>query len=270
MSYVEFTGKTVKEAVKNACEELNVEEALLDIEVLEESTKGFLGIVGQRDARIRVRRRDILKEVMEAEDSENEEEQPDVLSRLVKMESSGEKVRAREEHPEEMPEPETPEQAALRNQAKEILAQLLEKMFVPARVETQTLNGAIYLDIKGDGSGLLIGKNGQTLNALQFIVNKIVNKSAPAGEKVEIIVDTENYRRRKTEKLKEKALKLCAKAKNTLKPAVSDPMPAGERRIIHLILADDRDVYTKSYGEEPRRRIIVYPRRGAVNKRRAR
>ncbi|MBM4329030.1 MAG: KH domain-containing protein [Deltaproteobacteria bacterium] len=270
MSYVEFTGRTLKEAVKNACEELKVEEGLLDIEVMEESTKGFLGIVGQRNARIRVRRRDILKEVMEADDFENDEEQPDVLGRLVKLEPAGEKVRAGEEFSEEIPEPETPEQAALRDQAKEILAQLLEKMSVPAQVETRILHGAIYLDIRGDGSGLLIGKNGQTLNALQFIVNKMVNKSALAGEKVEIIVDTENYRRRKTEKLKEKAMKLCAKAKNSLKPAVSDPMPAGERRIIHLILAEDRDVYTKSYGEEPRRRIIVYPRRGAVNKRRGR
>jgi spoIIIJ-associated protein len=137
-------------------------------------------------------------------------------------------------------------------------------------VDSSIVNGAVYLDIKGDGSGLLIGKKGQTLDALQFLVNKIINKTSPPGGKVEVIVDTENYRLRKRENLKEMALKMSQKAKRTLKPVSFNPMLPQERRIIHLILAEDREVYTKSYGEGSLRRIIVYPRRGMASKRRRR
>jgi spoIIIJ-associated protein len=116
----------------------------------------------------------------------------------------------------------------------------------------------------------LIGKKGQTLDALQFLVNKIVNRNPMAVPKVEVIVDTENYRLRKRENLKEMAVKMSNKAKKTLKPVSFNPMPPSERRLIHLILAEDREVFTKSYGEGTMRRIIVYPRRGVTNKRRGR
>ena len=85
---------------------------------------------------------------------------------------------------------------------------------------------AIYLNIKGDGSGLLIGKKGQTLDALQFLVNKIINKDNQLGDKVEIIVDTENYRTRKRENLRDMAVKMSQKAKKTLKPVSFNPVPA--------------------------------------------
>ena len=148
--------------------------------------------------------------------------------------------------------------------------QILSKIPVDAEVESSIESGAIYLNIKGDGSGLLIGKKGQTLDALQFLVNKIINKENAPGEKIEVVVDTENYRLRKRENLREIALKISQKAKKTLKPVSMAPMPPHERRLIHMILAEDSEVYTKSYGEGPLRRIIVYPRRGAANKRRRR
>jgi spoIIIJ-associated protein len=105
---------------------------------------------------------------------------------------------------------------------------------------------------------------------LQYLVNKIINKENAPGEKTEVTVDTENYRLRKKENLREMALKVSQKAKKTLRPVSLNPMPPHERRIVHLILAEDREVYTKSYGEGPLRRIIVYPRRGAAGKRKRR
>jgi spoIIIJ-associated protein len=267
MSFYEFTGKSVKEAIERACEELETDEALLEIEVLEESSKGFLGIVGHREARVRVRRRDILKEVMEVETSLPSPPEEKISE-------------TRETVPGDEPEFESPvstereessvDPSSYVDAARDVLQNILERMPADAEISSDTVEGSVYLNIKGDGSGLLIGKKGQTLDALQFIVNKIVNKFNPPGQKVDIIVDTENYRERKQENLREIAIKAGDKAKKTHKPVPLEPMPPSERRIIHMMLAEDRDVYTKSYGEGQMRRLIVYPRKALTSKRRRR
>ena len=157
-----------------------------------------------------------------------------------------------------------------RFQAKSVLAEILERMSVETEVNSEMMDQAVYLDIKGTCSGLLIGKQGQTLDALQFLVNKIVNRQRPHGSKIEIIVDTEKYRLRKREQFREKTLKKSRQAKKTNKPVSFPPMPPYERRLVHMILADDREVYTKSVGEGHRRQVIVYPRKAMTSKRRRR
>ncbi len=268
MTSYEFTGKSVKEAVAKACEELNLDEALLEVEVLEESTRGFLGIVGHRDARVRVRKRDVFTEVMEVAETVTLQEPAAGVPPVAVAEARDEISEAHTSE-EEVPAP-VIDPALFLDEARTTLGEILRRIPVEVEVEASVSEGAVYLDIKGDGSGLLIGKKGQTLDALQFLVNKIVNKSNAPGSKVEVVVDTENYRVRKRENLRETALKTSEKAKRTLKPVSLNPMPAAERRIIHLILAEDREVYTKSYGEGPMRRIIVYPRRAMASKRRRR
>lgn len=265
MSYLEFTGKNVKEAIARACTELETEEALLEVEVIAESTRGFLGIVGQRDARIRVRRRTVLKEVLEPQDEIGPDLMPETEIEVTGL--SSEKslpetidIDLSQEGPvEDHPELE---------RARQTLQDILNRIPVEVEVRGFVSGGSICLDIQGDKSGLLIGKRGQTLDALQHLMNKIINRDNPGDNKIDVIVDTEDYRRRKQETLKEIALKMSRKAKKTLKPVSLNPMPANERRLVHLILADDREVYTKSYGEGPLRRIIVYPRRAMGNKRR--
>lgn len=273
MSFYDFTGKTVREAIARACEELSVEESLLEIEVLEESTRGFLGIVGQRDARIRVRKRNVLKEVTEAEPTPPKKEEEATAAPFGEVEedesyAEDELLESEEDSDRETKASIDPTQYL--DTARTILEEILARIPVEAEVHASVSEGAVCLDIKGDGSGLLIGKKGQTLDALQFIVTKIINRETPPGSKVDIVVDTENYRLRKMETLREMALKMSQKAQKTLKPVSLSPMAPHERRIIHLILAEDREVYTKSYGEGPLRRIIVYPRRGASNRRRRR
>jgi spoIIIJ-associated protein len=287
MSSYEFSGKTVREAIARACEELNVDEALLDVEVLEESTRGFLGIVGQRDARVRVRKRDILREVMEAEEplpktpAPSSPEEPAVAPPQPEPIPGPTLTEATDEEEVENDFVEEPEEqsaarvgggdpAAHLEEAAGVLREILRLMEVEAEVEASIVSGAAFLDIKSDGSGLLIGKKGQTLDALQAVVSKIINKNAPLQEKIEIVVDTENYRSRKRESLREMALRMSERAKKTLKPVSFNPMTAQERRVVHLILAEDREVFTKSYGEGSMRRIIVYPRRGSAGKRRRR
>lgn len=270
MNWQEFSGKSIKEAIARACEELNVDEALLEVEVIEESSKGFLGIVGQRDAKVKVRKRDVLQEVMATDPQPVASVDEEALesSSLLGVEEQ-EQASAQSEE-EELPAEQAPDVTPFMDGARKVLEDILQRMQVEAEVDSSTLNGSVYLDIKGDRSGLLIGKKGQTLEALQFIVNRIVNKTGEFDQKVDVIVDTENYRERKRESLREIALKVSEKAKKTHKPVPLEPMPSSERRIIHLILADDKDVYTKSYGEGPMRRLIVYPRKALTSKRRRR
>lgn len=272
MSYMEFTGKTVKDAIAKACEELNAEEALLEIDVVEESARGFLGLVGHRNARVRVRKRDIIKEVMEVLPSESKDTTPMPSSGAESTKPSLMQPPASPMGPTEssLVDEQDPEKLRIASQAKELLEGILVRIPVEATVASSFSNGSIKLEIDGDKSGLLIGKRGQTLDALQYIINKAVNRETPLEDKIEVIVDTEDYRQRKYENLREMALRMSLKAKKSLKPVALNPMPANERRIIHLILAEDREVYTKSYGEGPLRRIIVYPRKAMANKRRRR
>ncbi len=286
MAWQEFSGKSVKDAIEKACDALQTDEAFLQIEVVQEGTKGFLGIVGHKEALVKVRKRNLLPEVKRAPgpaepSAERSTEPPDEVATGEAPEDSAGTESGTEEEEEfensaeadEVPkivqlhvEKDSPHIA----KSKGALEELLRRMEIEAQVNASVVEGAIYLDIKGDGSGLLIGKKGQTLDALQYLVSKIVNRDNGPKERVEVIVDTENYRVRKRENLREIATRASQRAKRTLRPVSLSPMPANERRIVHMILAEDREVYTKSYGEGPMRRIIVYPRRGSVNKRRRR
>jgi spoIIIJ-associated protein len=143
--------------------------------------------------------------------------------------------------------------------AKEILESILTHIQVPTSVEATWSEDQIRLDISSNGSGLLIGKRGQTLHSLQYIVNKIYNRRA--SEKTYIIVDTENYRERRRKALTEVALNLGSRAKKSGKPAASSPLSAYDRRIIHLALKDDRQVRTKSKGDGALRKVVVFPAR---------
>jgi len=132
-------------------------------------------------------------------------------------------------------------------QAKAVLEGILERMDLKYPVSVQETEDAIRLDIQGDGGGLLIGKRGQNLDALQYIVNKAAYK-AGNGKKV-IIVDTETYRQRREESLVSLAERLGEKVRKTQKPLTVSHMNAHDRRIIHLALQNDTQLATKSRGE---------------------
>ncbi len=142
-------------------------------------------------------------------------------------------------------------------EAKSILENILSYIQIPTSVEATWFEDQIRLDISSNGSGLLIGKRGQTLHSLQYIVNKIYNRQA--SEKFHIIVDTENYRERRRKNLTEMALNLGNRAKKSGKPASSSPLSAYDRRIIHIALKDDRQVRTKSKGDGALRKVVVFP-----------
>ena len=143
------------------------------------------------------------------------------------------------------------------DKAKEVLDEILKHIDLPLVVECDAKEGCYCLNIISNGSGLLIGKRGKTLNALQLLVSKIASKQA--GENVSVIVDTEHYRSKRELSLNELARQLSEKVKKSHRSLTTGPMSAQDRRVIHLALKDDHEVRTKSKGEGNLRRVVIYP-----------
>ncbi len=144
-------------------------------------------------------------------------------------------------------------------EAAKILRDILSKMKLEAEVVPTENEERITLEVKGPETGLIIGKKGQTLDSLQYLVNKIVSKKLAEGEGKAITVDAEGYRERRAESLVELAHKLAEKAKRTGKPVAADPMSAADRRIIHVTLANMAGLTTRSEGEGIYRHLVVIP-----------
>ena len=143
--------------------------------------------------------------------------------------------------------------------AKEVLENILGLFHIKdLKIEGEIVEGTILLKIEGDDSGILIGKGGRTLDALEFIISKIVSKKLE--ERLQITVDSQNYRERKKEYLKKLAMDMGSRAKRMGKPVSTDPLSPRDRRIIHITLKDDKALETKSTGEGHMRRVLVIPK----------
>ena len=143
--------------------------------------------------------------------------------------------------------------------AREVLEEILARMDIQASVDGWLDNGLIHLKADSSQGALLIGRHGQTIDALQYIVNRIVNKDAE--DKIRVIVDTEDYREKRREKIRRLAHRLADKVKNTGQAVTVAPMNAHDRRIIHLALQNDTDVTTVSHGEGIFRKVKIYPKK---------
>lgn len=226
METYEFEGKTTEEAIQNAARELDLPVEELNIDVIEPGSAGIFGLVGGRKAKIKV----TLKPPSEAEEEEEQE--------------SGQ----RREEPQDSDA----------DFAKRTLEEILALIPVEATVAANRGEGRITLRVEGDRSGLLIGRKGKTLDALQFLVNKIVGKAL--DKKIDIVIDSENYRRRREDSLTQMALKMGDKAKRIKKPVTTDPMNPHDRRLIHLALQDDEHLETRSRGEGLLKRVVIIPK----------
>jgi spoIIIJ-associated protein len=142
-------------------------------------------------------------------------------------------------------------------QAQKILEQMLEWMQEPAKVTAFLEDDRITLRIETDDAGLLIGKQGQTLEALQYLVTKILAKQT--RKKVRVLIDVESYRARHNEALAHLALKNGEKVKRSGRPVTLNPMNPHDRRIVHMALQDDKDLKTMSRGEGLYKKVIIYP-----------
>ncbi|MBN2846021.1 MAG: protein jag [Deltaproteobacteria bacterium] len=232
---IEIEGKTIDDAIEKACKEFNLPREKLNIEILSQGTSGFLGLVGSKKALIRA----------------------SVMSIDITIDGVEEETKRDPAAPPEESAPETFDDPTISKEAQEMLEGILSRMGIDFPVNAAREDEYVVLDIKGDGSGLLIGRGGQTLDALQYIVNKALNKNG--RDRKRIILDTENYRKKKEKNLIALAEKLGAKAKRMRKSVTVSPMNAHDRRIIHLALQNDKGLTTKSRGEGAFRKIIIVP-----------
>jgi spoIIIJ-associated protein len=150
------------------------------------------------------------------------------------------------------------------NRAREVLETILARLGVTASVDCQTKppagggEGVITLDVSGDDLGILIGRRGQTLSALQYVVRLILAHQTQA--RVPVVIDVEGYKQRRYEALQALAQRMAEQVKAKGRPFTLEPMLAYERRIIHIALADDPDVTTESVGEGESRKVVIMPR----------
>jgi spoIIIJ-associated protein len=238
MDAYEFEGKTTEEAIQTACRKLHLSQDQITIEVLEPGSAGIFGLVGSRKAKIRV----IPPQDETAEEMLSDEEP--ILDEAEKSDQSN--------------KPDEPDEGDLLV-AKESLEKILSLISMDTTVRVEKNNGRIALNIEGDSSGLLIGRRGRTLDALQYIVNKIVNKAL--DKRVQVQVDSENYRQRRSETLAQMALKMGEKAKKMRKPVATNLLNPHDRRIVHLTLKDDREVDTRSRGDGILKKVVIIPKR---------
>ncbi len=143
--------------------------------------------------------------------------------------------------------------------AVQMLATLLELMGLEGDVICDRAADAIVLNIEGDDLGVLIGRRGLTLSALQYIVRLMI--ASKEGEWPTVTVDVCGYKRRRHVALEELARKLADQARYRHRPVTLEPMPPDERRVIHLALANNPDVYTESIGEESERKVVIHPKK---------
>lgn len=202
MDKITKSGKTVDDALQEALKELHASRDEVEITVIDEGTKGFLGVFGAKDAVIQV---------------------------------------VKKFNPEKI--------------AVTFLQEMFQAMKMNVSIETNLKEKQLAIELSGDEMGVLIGKRGQTLDSIQYLVSLVVNKGN--SPYVSILLDTENYRQRRKETLESLAYNLAKKVKQTKRNVVLEPMNPYERRIIHSTLQNDRYVTTYSEGEEPYRNVVI-------------
>jgi spoIIIJ-associated protein len=217
MQEVEASGKTVDEAIVSALEQLQLDRSQVDIEIISTGRAGLFGLGGE-NARVLVRPSTTEKVGL---DSPTIKMAIDFLERLLELTGIDAEVTARL--------PETPGDGMGRASA--------------------------VLDVTGEDLGILIGRRGSTLASLQYMVNHMVSRQLKS--KALVTVDVEGYRRRREENLKGLALRLAEKVKNTGRTITLEPMPANERRIVHLALAEDSQVSSFSLGDGETRKVAI-------------
>ncbi|MCC6095401.1 MAG: protein jag [Eubacterium sp.] len=298
MGFMEVSAKTVDDAITKACIELGLSSDQLEIQVISEGSSGFLGI-GSKPAVIQVRKKeqaaDEKKEAQKtsvntasagkaeaasytADDQGAEEKPVKKEEKSFKTEDQkAEKKICKEEAAHKSGKPgvsardkkdvvaeRTPEEiVTMKASASKFLDGVFQAMDFPVNItmEYDKEEGSLNIDFSGDDMGILIGKRGQTLDSLQYLVSLVVNKDQKNYVRVKL--DTEDYRRRRQETLENLAKNIASKVRRTHHAVSLEAMNPYERRIIHSALQNNRYVETHSEGNEPYRHVVVTPKKGA-------
>jgi spoIIIJ-associated protein len=225
MTSIEKTGRTVDEAVEAAVAEFGVSREQIEYVVLDEPSKGLFGLLGGKPARVRVE--------------------------LIEDKTTDAAPKGKSERANAADRPATDPVEA----AKTFLTSIFKAMKLDVKIEKLTGIEQVTLNLRGEDLGILIGKHGQTLDALQYLTNLAAHRDA--DERVRIVIDVEDYRKRREETLVRLAQRLADRVKLRGEKVVLEPMSPHERKIIHTALQDDLRVTTFSEGEEPFRKVVI-------------
>lgn len=282
MDYSEKWGVDVEEAVKLALVDLKLSRDEVEVTVLEEPSKGFFGI-GSKLAKVRVEKKKPTVEEKPAEPEKKEKPEYKKSEKAENPVSGGLEKEARTE--------DKPRNKGNRNQKKKhngnrekkekftapdldidpvnkedlhdienhealaFLKEITEKMGLNLNFHAKAGEDIVYLEMDGKDSGTIIGKRGQTLDAIQYLTSLVVNKNSE--KYIKVVIDAENYRAKRQKTLEQLANRLAAKVVKTKKYVRLEPMNPYERKIIHATLQKNPNIITRSEGEEPYRRVII-------------
>lgn len=256
MRTVRITAKTIEAAVVEGLEKLGISREEAVVHVVEQPSSGLFGLIHKKMAVVDISAPDEEAEEDTVEEVSPAEEAPaaEIPAEEAKEETPAEEKKAEREEPTFDPE----EQKKVAEEAKTFLAGVFAGMHLAVTMECRMTEERIMINLVGDGLGILIGKHGQTLDALQYLTNLAAGKSF--RHHYFILLDVENYRERRQDTLEALARRLAGKVKRTGEEIRLEPMAAGERRIIHLALQDDHAVSTDSEGEAPYRYVVIRPK----------
>ena len=268
---LEYIAATAEDAINKGLTALNVTREEVDIEILDAGSKGIFGI-GSRQAKVRLTvkadslRASIQKESapVQAPEEETEEEPAETAEEIPAEETEQtEEAEAAAEETEEGSN-EVVNEATMKIAAN-VVRDLLEKMRIKATINSKIGEAAdeadsrvIMIDINGDDLSPLIGRHSEVLNSLQYITSLIVGREV--GHWVPLVIDVQGYRERRERQLRQMAVRMAEQVVKTGRRISLEPMTATERRIIHLALRDNNRIMTESIGEEPNRKVVIYPK----------
>lgn len=284
MREYEVTGRTIEEAISQGLEHLGVSISDVTVDILEEGSKGLFGLFGSRPAKVRLSMKDdaaeedarsILENALqegapkpkkeskakkapkaEQKKAESQEQADKPAPRAKKPKEKKEKNEENHAEPQEIvPAPQADRETAA-GRAQEFLQNLTQLMGVNVSVAVATdEEGNVRVNMDGDTLGILIGRRGETLDALQYLTSLQVNKGQNSYTRVTL--DTEGYRAKREEALVRLANRMANRAQKTGRKVSMEPMNPYERRILHSALQDHPAVTTHSEGEEPNRHVVI-------------
>jgi len=252
----EFEDKSVEKAIQKACAKLKIPAAELQHDVISYGSTGIFGLVGTKKARIRVTTPEPAPELgSETQDKAISDEA--FKKQTPAPAETSESAAGRECKPD----PTTDDSKEI---GQDALQRIVDFITTDAKISVKEGRGRIFFNVKGGETGVLIGKGGQTLEAIQYLVEKMVNKRST--KRIRVQVDVEGYLQNRRVGLQKRARQLAEKAKRTGKSATMGQMNAHDRRIAHLALKDDGTVQTQSMGEGYLRELVIYPKKNSLRK----
>ena len=249
---LEVLAPTVEEAIEKGLEQLGLDRDDVDVEVLDEGKRNLFRFASKQ-ARVKLT---VLENILESESQETDEisENEDVLNFGEMFEAE---LKGSQSVPVDL------DNTDVESVVQKTVAELLRKMEVQAGVSVRKVyqedegREVIYVNIEGSDMSFLIGRRAETLNALQYITSLIINKKL--NQWVPLQLDVQNFRNRRETELQKLARRMAEQVVSTGRRQCLEPMPANERRIVHIELRKNELVYTESIGEEPNRKICIYP-----------